>query len=430
MIRVLSRRGAGPLVLVGLSLAVGCGRVETDEPPAPEDVSEDPPEDETPDGPDEVQPDGECLSGLVEPSLVRSVELPAALRAGEMDALIYSPEGLTGAPLLSEVRVTLALGTEAPSSTRLRLGSIFDAVCGAPEGQVTIDAITVHGNARVTTTEDPTVVAVEAEEAGDYFAEVEGMLRLPGGDACSEGPLEVPLLYSLLIHAEEFDWSVEPAGTCPTAIASGRPLPVVVQARDSAGQVVSPNNIQAPALSVSASAGVDLKLRPETPVALSDLVPLGSGTVTVALADGSSALDVRVHEPEELNGFYLEYWLTGIVARGDWELEDGESAQFVGVGPRLEVRARWVALDGGWLCGAPDAGDLWVTSLTPEVCPVESRICQPQDGSTLGSLLYESIPIIANGTCTLRIDAPAFEGGAGVSEEFTIELTDQNLPPD
>ena len=430
MFRSLSHRSAGVLVLAGLWLALGCGRVETDEPPAtpsPTDGEEDAPEEV-----DEVRHDLECLEGLGEPRLMQSLELPASIaaEARHHDHLLSAAEELTGEPVVLEVAVPLALGTEAPSAVRLKLGSVLYLDCGEPEGEFTIDSIEVlEGDAQVILTEEPSVVAVEVEQAGDSLAEVSGVLRGAGGGDCGEDPLELPLVYSLLVHAEEFEWSVEPTGECPPAVSSGLPLPVVVRARDAAGQIVSPRNIQEPALSVSTSEGVELKARGESTDSLSSVVPVGAGTVTVALADGSSTLDLRVLAPEELNDVYLDYWLTGIVARGDLPLDDGGSYEFIGEHPKLEVRARWVAHEGTWLCGAPDAGHFWITSLTPDVCPVESRNCRLED-DIIGTLLYESIPIIANGTCTLQIDAPDFAGGSGASEQFSVDLTNPDLTAD
>lgn len=442
MLGSLSHHGARPLALVGLCLAVACGRVETDEPtetPLPTDVGEDAPEKI-----DEPESDLECPDGLADVPLVQPLEIPASIRGVRvLDPLIYSLEGVTEEPLVSEIAVPLALGTEAPSAVSLKLGSVFGLECGAPEGEFSIDSIEVlEGDARVTQTDDPSVVAVEVEEAGDSLVEVRGLLSSASGSGCSEEPLDVPLVYSLLIQAEEFEWSVELTEGCPSSIASARPLPVRVRARDRAGQVVWPMNIERPALSVSTSEGVELKERDGSMGSASSAVllglgavpsvfPVGAGTVTVSLADGSSSVDVRVHDPEELNDVYLDYWLSGIIARGDWDLDDGGSYRFTGgEQPRIDVRARWVALEGTWLCGVPDAGDFWITSLTPDVCPVESRTCRLDDDSFFGSLLHESIPVIANGTCTLRVDAPAFAGGAGASEQFSVDLTNLDLAAD
>lgn len=442
MFRTFSHRSAGRLALVGLCFAVACGRVETDEPPEtplPTDVGEDAPADV-----DEADSDLECPNGLADAPLLQPLEFPASIRGVRvLDPLLHSTEVPTEGPLLSEITVPLALGTEAPNAVSLKLGSAFALGCDESEGEFSIDSIEVlEGDARVTPTEDPSIVAVEAEEAGDSLVEVRGVLSSASGSGCSEEPLDVPLVYSLLIQAEEFEWSVELTEGCPSSIASARPLPVRVRARDKAGQVVWPMNIERPALSVSASEGVQLKERDESLDSVSragllglgavpSVFPVGAGTVTVSLADGSSAVDVRVHAPEELNDVYLDFWLSGIIARGDRDLDDGGSYRFTGgEQPRIDVRARWVALEGTWLCGVPDAGDFWITSLTPDVCPVESRTCRVDDDSFFGSLLHESIPVIANGTCTLQIDAPAFAGGAGARQQFSVDLTNLDLTAD
>lgn len=442
MLRSFSQFDPRALVLVGLCGAVSCGQVESDEPPESplrKDVEESPVEDLG-----EIPPEPECQNGLLEGTLEPPLELPASVRtlASAPPFYLAEPLGTGTQALVSEFVVALALGTVAPSAVNLELDSIEDFTCGEPKAEFTVGSINVlEGHARVTQADTPSVVAVEAEEAGYTRVEVHGVLRKPNDSACLDGPVEAPFIYTLLIHAEEFAWSVEPREDCSAATTSGRPLPVVVRAHDSAGEVVSPLNIEHPALAVSTSAGVWLKPHDEmtepTPnqvlaarLAVPNAIPLGAGTVTVALADGSSAVDVQVLASEDLDDFDLGFWLSGINSRGDRPLYDGESYGFWGVDPRIDVRAMWVAREGARLCGAPDTGAFHLSSLTPDVCQVGARTCPIDAPSFSGSLLHESVTIIADGTCTIQVNAPAFADRVGVSKQFTVDLDDDNLPPD
>jgi hypothetical protein len=417
----------------GLVVALGCGRVETEQAPrvgpepAPDESIDDEPVDDIEPLPVEDEEELECeVEGEVRTASI--LEIPAAIREYEHDEPIYTTGGLTGEPLTSEVTLPIALGTEAPNSVLLQLGYVFDLSCGEPSGEFTINDMEVlEGSARVTETDDAGVVIVEVEEAGDSRVHISGSLALAAGGNCNEEALDVPIDYTLLVHAEEFEWSVELKETCPAQIASGRLLPLDVRARDSEGQVQNPRNISAPALILSAKGDVSLKTPEGFSDSLTTTAPVGAGTVTVSLADGSSSVEVRVLPPEELEDVFLDYSLSGIVSRGDLPLEDGGSYTYVGQEPKLNVYARWVVSEGEALCGAPDAGHYWIKSLTPEVCPVGSRTCQPQEGSVFGSLLYEAIPIIANGTCTLQIEAPDFAGGSGLRHEFSVQLEDLDL---
>lgn len=410
----------------------------------PQDLEGEPLEENPPEEVSELPPEPECPYGLLDGTLERPLELPALAHTLVSAPAFYLVDqlGRGTQALASEFAVPLALGTVAESAVRLDLDTIEDFACGGTDAVFTVGSIHVlEGNARVTQADAPSIVAVEADEAGYSRVVVHGVARKESSGDCFDGPLEAPFVYTLLIQAGEFAWSVEPREDCPAATTAGRPLPIVVRARDSAGQVVSPVNIEQPALSVSTSEGVWLKPRDEsmglTPnellaarLAVPDAIPVGAGTVTVALSDGSSAVDVRVLAPEELNDVQLDYWMSGIISRGDIPLDDGESYRFTGEAPMLDVYARWVEYDGAWLCGRPDAGDLLITSMTPDVCKVESRTCQPIDELFMGSPLFDPVAIIADGTCTLQVDAPAFAGGAGVSKQFSVELTIDGIPPD
>lgn len=440
------RSVAGFLVLAGLCVGVACGRVETEEPldnPAPEGNDEDPseqsPEDPSPpddeDPPEQRPHDVACPDAAGGTALESPLEVPAAIPDDPVEYVAYATGVFSGESGPIEIPVPFDLRPEATNPLNLKLGSVFDLECGTLEGPFTVESIEVlEGTAQVTQTQEPDVVTIQADEAGESVVEVRGVISAEGGSACSEEAAEVPLVYSLHIQAEEFEWSILLSGNCPLAIASGRDLPLRVVAPDSGSDFSHPMNLLRPSLSLSTSAGVEIQTFDSTSVFYAPFVPsvtaVGSGTVTVSLADGSSSVELRVLAPEELDDVHLEFTLSGIIARGDLNLETGGSYRINGTQPKLDVYARWAGAEGALMCGAPDANDFFITSLTPEVCPVEGRICEAQEGNVRGNLLYDSVPIIENGTCSIRIDAPAYAGGAGISREFSVELENQDLAVD
>jgi hypothetical protein len=76
------------------------------------------------------------------------------------------------------------------------------------------------------------------------------------------------------------------------------------------------------------------------------------------------------------------------------------------------------------LCAGPDPTLFELRSTTPEVCVIDPDGC-----ATLGCYTSACVPATANilapGTCTLELEAPTLNHGAGLSHRFTVDIVEE-----
>ncbi|WP_438026666.1 hypothetical protein [Sorangium sp. So ce233] len=77
---------------------------------------------------------------------------------------------------------------------------------------------------------------------------------------------------------------------------------------------------------------------------------------------------------------------------------------------------------GAPLCSEKRTEDFQVTSLTPETCAVDGAFCESGLVLPRGDVLTRSAEVIADGVCAVRVEAPAFAGGAGLGAEISVTL--------
>ncbi|AUX40402.1 hypothetical protein SOCE26_018030 [Sorangium cellulosum] len=407
--------------LLGSIVLLGAGFACQPAPSAPDPGGEAPRDDAgthpNPLCPDPVEPDtGEAAT----------LSIPARTRSTMAGAYIADTTLSTPARAVAASGATLAIGPGYPTSVTFELGSILDprCCCDPLGGAITIDGISaVEGAATVMQT-GPTTFVASVSEVGTSTFEVSGAIAVPEGglDGCSayDDTRELPVTLRMTLLAERPRWRIEAPAECGarTVIQSNRPLPITTVALDAAGQRFYPNNVEHAAVTVVGS-GVGL-WTPEGG-APSDIVATGEGNVVITATDGGASHEVSVIPAARIDAMEVVFALPGF-GGGGIPLEEGETYDGFGrTGNRVVALVSRLESAGDPLCSEARTEDFEVTSSTPETCAVDGRLCESVE-ATGGDLLTRSARVVADGTCSVRVDAPAFAGGAGLGAQTSVTL--------
>jgi hypothetical protein len=181
---------------------------------------------------------------------------------------------------------------------------------------------------------------------------------------------------------------------------------------------------------VSATAPFEITLYSSVPL---DAAPAMLSNLTVATlparllarADGPNAdreffLGIT---PEEVTDFDVEFTLPGL-AGSDIIVRDGDSrmgGSRAGRGIIPIIRRVWVG--DQHVCDAPREEWFTLVSETPTVCAV-GRIAQ---GSPANQYVGQQVArLLEDGTCTVRLEAPRFAQGVGVTKRITVDFVNIN----
>ncbi|WP_437534437.1 hypothetical protein WME79_09780 [Sorangium sp. So ce726] len=368
--------------------------------------------------------------GPVEPdtSAVVALSLPARTRSTLIRGdHLASAQRSTPTRVVVEERAALAIGPDYPSTVTMRLDSVLDPRCGPILGDITIDEIgDIQGAIAVEKT-GPTTFAVSVSEEGTSTFEVSGVIAVPEGglDVCTmyDDTRELPITLLMTVQAARPRWQFEIPASCGAraVIQSNRPLPIIPVALDAAGQPFSPQNVEHPAVDV---VGTGVGLRVIEGGAPSEIVATGDGSVVITAADGGDPREVSVIPAARIDAMDVVFAIPG-AAGGGRLLADGETyvGGFARTGNRVVAVISGLASGGVPLCSEARTEDFEVTSSTPEACAVDGLFCESNQ-IPLGDLVTRSAEVITDGTCAVRIDAPAFAGGAGLSAEISVTLED------
>ncbi|WP_437678933.1 hypothetical protein [Sorangium sp. So ce131] len=407
--------------LLGSIVLLGAGSACQPAPPAPDPGGETPRDDvysnPNPLCPDPVAPDtGEAAT----------LSIPARTRSTVDGHYIADSTLSTPTRAVAEGGATLAIGPGYPTSMTFALGSLLEPSCCCEPlgGAITIDGISaVEGAATVMQTGPTTFVASVSEEGTSTF-EVSGVIAVPEGrlDGCSayDDTRELPVTLRMTVRAERPRWRIEAPAECGarTVIQSNRPLPITTVAYDAAGQSFYPTNVEHAAVTVAGS-GVGLRV-PEGG-APADVVATGEGNVVITATDGGASHEVSVIPAARIDAMEVVFALPGF-GGGGITLEEGETYDGFGrTGNRVVALVSRLESAGDPLCSAARTEDFEVTSSTPETCAVDGRFCESVEVSG-GNLLTRSARVAADGTCSVRVDAPAFAGGAGLAAQTSVTL--------
>ncbi|WP_437760821.1 hypothetical protein [Sorangium sp. So ce1389] len=114
------------------------------------------------------------------------------------------------------------------------------------------------------------------------------------------------------------------------------------------------------------------------------------------------------------------------VAGSDRVLVEGDTHDAYGrTGNRVIPVISRLASGDDTLCSEARTEDFQVTSLTPETCAVGEPFCRNSAPNLVlppGDMLTRSADVIADGVCAVRVEAPAFAGGAGLGAEVSVTL--------
>ncbi|WP_437967911.1 hypothetical protein WMF04_00820 [Sorangium sp. So ce260] len=415
----------GAIVLINAGL--GCQPAPSapdagvEQPSAPDAGVEQPP-------PDPVGNPNPLCPGPVAPGTgeVATLSLPARTRSTMTGYHIASTERSTRTRVIAEGEATIALGPDYPGTLTITLDAVVDprCCCEPLEGTISIDDIgAIQGAATVEQT-GPTTFAVSVSEEGTSTFDVSGVLAVPAGglDGCSEydDTRELPVTLSMTVRAARPRWQIEAPAECGerTVIQSSRPLPITTVALDAMGQRFWPQNVEHAAVTV---AGDGVGLRAPEGGAPSDIVATGDGTVVITATDGGASREVSVIPAARIDAMDVVFAIGGY-GGGGVVLTDGETyGPFHRTANRVVAVVTRLASAGDPLCSEARTEDFEVTSSTPESCAVDGRLCDSVEVPQ-GDLLTRSARVTADGTCAVRVDAPAFAGGAGVGAEIAVTL--------
>ncbi|MGK3989503.1 hypothetical protein WME99_41030 [Sorangium sp. So ce136] len=367
--------------------------------------------------------------GPVEPdtSDVARLSLPARTRSTMMGGYhIASVDRSTRTRVVAEGGVTLALGPGYPSTVTVTLDAVVDprCCCDPIGGAITIDEISAIQGAATVTQAGPTALSVTVSEEGTSTFEASGAIAVPVGglDGCDayDDTRELPVTFSMSVRAARPHWRIEAPPECGarTVIQSSRPLPITTVALDAMGEPFYPQNVEHAEVTV-VGAGVGLRM-PEGG-APSDIVATGEGSVVITATDGGGSHEVSVIPAARIDAMDVVFAIPGF-GGGGMTLMDGQTQEGFGrTGNRVVAVISRLESAGDPLCSEARTEDFEVTSSTPETCVVDGRFCESVELPS-GDLLTRSAEVVADGTCAVRVDAPAFAGGAGLGAEISVTL--------
>ncbi|WP_437762215.1 hypothetical protein WME77_29510 [Sorangium sp. So ce764] len=398
------------------------------EEPLPDDGEEPLPDDGEEPLPDDGDNPDQLCPGPVEPdtSEVAALSLPARTVSTVTGAYYASNQRSTRTRVVVEGQAALAIGPDYPSSVTMALDSVIDprCCCSPIPGAITIDQIgAIQGAIDVEQT-GPTTFSVRVSEEGTSTFEVSGVIAVPEGglDACSayDDTRELPVTLLMTVRAARPRWQIQTPAECGASavIQSNRPLPITTAAFDAAGVRFSPQNVKHPAVDVVGT-GVGLRVREGG--APSDIVATGDGSVVITAADGGASREVSVIPAARIDAMDVVFALPGVAGSVRTLVDGGTFDGFHRTGNRVVAVISGLASGGVPLCSEARTEDFEVTSSTPEACAVDGRFCESTEVPP-GDMLTRSAEVIADGTCAVRVDAPAFAGGAGLDAEISVTL--------
>lgn len=357
-------------------------------------------------------------SSTADPELVEYVIPISPVEEGALSFNLVEDEATGELKQDGEAHLRFAVGEGYPDTMRFALGSMLvrpDWELLAPTA-FALEAATPDDDGVEAMVAAPDELELKVIEPGTHHVRLDLVVEF---ESVAE-PIELGVDVTVLaIAVAGVEWS-----TCsaPVYLVSGSPMGSSrLNPLDEAGIAFEPYNTafdRGADIIVSAQAGT----RIEAPAGIDSLVVTGPSQTVRLRSNYGEVSTFELIQPGEIDNLAPRLHSDQGGARGggtsldsgDTHAVDLTAAPYLFVFPGPHI-------GDTFLCGGPDETLFELRSTTPEVCPIQPDGCRVR-----GCLTSRYAPAIANiiaaGTCNLELDAPALNGGNGLSASFSVEI--------
>lgn len=370
------------------------------------------------------------------------------VESGPLGQGVYPPDTLDDGPdgpsIDTAYGVDLLVGAGYPTVFTASAAWRYFGGCGELDGALKFTSVDVAGDAVTARLDGDTALVLEVQGEGEATVVLTGAYRAPDTDqdACAGDFLPgsiTPVVERVRVRAiapKSVEWQRPYAcGEGLLQVVGGAFLDALVPAPvDAAGEPFYPINAASNRwlrfdTEACADGTPDWPAAPAEPDAPAGTqFPMGPARVTLS-ADVGAPLVAEVLAPGQIDAAEVVFAVAGF-GGGPVPLTDGVTLGEQGWGRtarRVFPAVLALSSAGVPVCGAPPTEWFEFTAGPSEVCeprPLasEGEIDPARHFGLPGPYLGASAYLVADGTCDLRLSAPAFAGGAGFEARLSATL--------